>query len=134
MKIDYDELARILDTFLNADSAFITLKDVGIDTTDDEDKLIFHLLLLVENGLLGNRELQTGTPECIGLKFTTTGIGWRNIPIRLTQDGHDFANALHQKPILERIKKEFAEAPFDVVKDLGKGFLTQLFKKKLGIE
>ncbi|ECD4584711.1 DUF2513 domain-containing protein, partial [Salmonella enterica subsp. enterica serovar Newport] len=29
MKIDYDELARILDTFLNADSAFITLKDVG---------------------------------------------------------------------------------------------------------
>ncbi|ECA5183610.1 DUF2513 domain-containing protein, partial [Salmonella enterica subsp. enterica serovar Newport] len=36
MKIDYDELARILDTFLNADSAFITLKDVGIDTTDDE--------------------------------------------------------------------------------------------------
>lgn len=134
MKIDYDELARILEVFLDSNDAFITLSDIGINTSHDEQKLIFHLLLLTENGLISNRNLETGSPKCIGLIPTTKGFVWNAIPIRLTQTGHDFANALHKKPILERIKNEFADAPFDVVKDISKSLLAQFFKNKLGME
>ncbi|ENZ3206736.1 DUF2513 domain-containing protein, partial [Salmonella enterica] len=62
------------------------------------------------------------------------GIGYRRVKIRLTQDGHDFANALNQRPVLERIKKELADAPFELVKDVSKQWLTQFIKNRIGLE
>lgn len=136
MQIDFDEIKRILAVFIEAPAPFITLKDLDFFSVEGEvaDKLIFHLLLLVENGLISNRKLETGNPEFIGLVFTNRSIGGRAIPIRLTQDGHDFASALNQQPILERVKKELAEAPFEVVKDVSKRWLGKLMKDKLGLE
>lgn len=101
---------------------------------EEENKLVFHLLLLVENGLISNRQLQTGDPKHIGIIFSSRGVCGASVPIRLTQDGHDFANALNKKPILERLKQDFSEAPFDVAKDVGKGLLTKFLTNKLGFE
>lgn len=136
MKIDYDELAKILDTFLESPQAFITLNDLGFFTTSDEqeEKLVFHLLLLIENGFISDRQLRTGNPEYIGLYFSISGVSGGAIPIRLTKDGHDFASALHQKPILEKLKKEFTDAPFDMVKDISKSLLTKFIKNRLDVE
>ncbi len=136
MQIDFDEIKRILAVFIEAPAPFITLKDLDFFSVEGEaaDKLVFHLLLLVENGLISNRKLETGNPEFIGLVLTNRSIGGRAIPIRLTQDGHDFASALNQQPILERVKKELAEAPFEVVKDVSKRWLGKLMKDKLGLE
>lgn len=136
MQIDFDEIKRILAVFIEAPTPFITLKDLDFFSVEgeDADKLVFHLLLLVENGLISNRKLETGNPECIGFVFTNRSIGGRAIPIRLTQDGHDFASALNQQPIFERVKKELAEAPFEVVKDVSKRWLGKLMKDKLGLE
>ncbi|HFU8129608.1 TPA: DUF2513 domain-containing protein [Escherichia coli] len=138
MKIDYDEIARIFDVFLEADTAFIRLEDVGWDRSqrhsDSHQKLVFHLLLLVENGFISNRYLETGTAKSIGLTPTSLGYSYSGTSVRLTQDGHDFAKALHQKPILERIKQHLADAPMTLVTDVGKQWLTSFLKKKLGIE
>ncbi|SMG62043.1 DUF2513 domain-containing protein [Cedecea sp. NFIX57] len=114
MKIDFDELKRMLDKFLEAEGPFITLSQMGFpeESGEEEDKFLFHLLLLVDNRLISNAKLETGDPAAIGLVYTMSRrIGIRNVPIRLTQSGHDFAKALHQPPVLERIKKELAEAP-----------------------
>lgn len=61
------------------------------------------------------------------------GFAGAAIPIRLTQDGHDFAEALNQKPILERLKQELTDAPFDLVKDISKTWLTKQIKDRLGL-
>ncbi|EAV0552246.1 DUF2513 domain-containing protein [Salmonella enterica] len=136
MKINYDEFAKILNTFLESPDAFITLKELNFFEVEgaEEESLHFHLLLLIENGLICNRNLETGDPRLLGFVFTSRGIGGRAVPIMLTQAGHDFANALHQKPILERLKKEFTEAPFELVKDISKSLLTKLIKDRLDLE
>ena len=136
MRINLDEFQKILKVFLDSDCTNITLRELGINelTESNEETFIFHMLLLVENGLLSNSNLETGTPACVGLIPTRHGYDWVKVPIRLTQDGHDFANALNQKPILERLKKEFTDAPFDMVKDVSKSLLTKLIKNRLDIE
>ncbi|WP_373225874.1 DUF2513 domain-containing protein [Enterobacter cloacae complex sp. ESBL7] len=136
MRIDFDELNKILSVFLNSKEPFITLRDLDFFDVEgeEENKLVFHLLLLVENGLISNRHLQTGDPKHIGIIFSSRGVGGASIPIRLTQDGHDFANALNKKPILERLKQDFADAPFEMLKDVSKDLLTSFVKNKLGFE
>lgn len=78
MKINYDEFAKILDTFLESPGAFITLKDLNFFEVKgaEEESLHFHLLLLIENGLICNRNLETGDPRLLGFVFTSRG-DWR---------------------------------------------------------
>lgn len=76
MKINYDEFAKILDTFLESPGAFITLKDLNFFEVKgaEEESLHFHLLLLIENGLICNRNLETGDPRLLGFVFTSRGL------------------------------------------------------------
>jgi hypothetical protein len=136
MQIDYDELKKMLDTFIEAEGPFITLGIMGFpeDEGKEKDKFLFHLLLLIENELISNAKLVTGDPEKLGLSYRNRRIATWVTPIRLTQSGHDLAKAFHQKPILEKIKKELADAPFDLVKDISKQWLTKFVKDKLGFE
>ncbi|EEW4972708.1 DUF2513 domain-containing protein, partial [Escherichia coli] len=36
--------------------------------------------------------------------------------------------------ILERIKKEFTDAPFDLIKEVTKSMLTRFVKERIGID
>ncbi|ORM62021.1 DUF2513 domain-containing protein [Pantoea rodasii] len=136
MRIDFEELKRILTIFLDSKDSFITLGDLGFATAtgEDEQRLIFHTLLLVENGLISNWRLLTRDPCSIGFVYRGMNIEWRKVPIRLTQDGHDFAMALNRNAVMERIKRELADAPFDLVKDVSKQWLTKLIRDKIGIQ
>lgn len=136
MKIDFDEINNILSTFIDADTPFITLRDLGFFTKEgvELDSLIFHLSLLVETRLISNRRLETGSLEHIGVVFHSAGMGGRTIPIRLTMEGHNFAKSLGQKPILEKIKKELSDAPFELIKRTAGQWAEKLLKDKLGLE
>jgi hypothetical protein len=136
MRIDFDNLRTILSTFLDSPASYITIKNLGFYDLEgaDRDKLAFHLLLLVENRLISDLDLNTGHPEYIGLVYAHGRLSGGEVPIRLTQDGHDFAKVLNEKPVLERIKKDLTDAPFDLVKEIGKKWLTQLIEQKLGIK
>lgn len=135
MKIELEEYQEILDVFLKSPTAHITLKDLGIDeldTVEDTENFIFHMQLLVENGLISNINMETGTMKSIGLLLSRGRYdGYIAVPIRLTQDGHDFANALNEKPILDILKKEFKNAPFSFMKTTSKTLLTKYLEKKL---
>ena len=54
-------------------------------------------------------------------------------PIRLTQEGHDFATALANKEVLTRVKDELKDAPFKVIFDGSQKLLEHLMKKKLDV-
>lgn len=135
MKIDYDEIARILNTFIESESAFITLGDLNFyDMSIEEmDKFLFHFLLLVNNEIICSHDLTTKDPRSVGIIYTSAGIRGRNRPMMLTQAGYDLASALNKKPILERLKKEFSDAPFDMIVQTGKTLLTKFVEKRLGL-
>lgn len=135
MKIDFDEMKKILSAFIEADTAYITLRDLGFfDKEGDElECFLFHFNLLAEAGLISDRKLQTGSLEALGVVFQSAGIGGRAIPIRLTMEGHDFAKALNQKPVLERVKKDLSDAPFGMVKKIAGQWFSKLLEDKLGL-
>lgn len=53
------------------------------------------------------------------------------VPIRLTQAGHNFANALHNKEVLSKLKSELKDAPFKTLFDGSQKLLEHYFKKKI---
>lgn len=135
MRIDFDEIKEILSVFLEADTACITLQKLGFpyDDWDKDERFLFHFSLLVESGFISNRNLQVDSLEGLGVVFHSAGFGCRAYPIRLTMAGHDFAKALNQKPVLERVKKELADAPFEVVKKASSQWFSKLLEDKLGL-
>lgn len=135
MKIDFDEMKRILSAFIDADTPYITLKELGFtgDNPGEDERFLFHFSLLVESCFISDQSLCTDSLEALGVVFCNPGFGWRAYPIRLTMAGHDFAKAINQKPILERMKKELSDAPFDLVKKVAEQWFSALMKDKLGL-
>ncbi|HDS8578241.1 TPA: DUF2513 domain-containing protein [Klebsiella variicola] len=136
MQIDLDEIKRMLNVFLDAPGPFITIEDLGFVDENDQaklDKSIGHFLLIVENGLISNRQLVTGDASAVGLRIAARSFGYTGVPIRLTQAGHDFINMLNQKPVFERLKEEAKEAPFSLLHKVGASMVEKILKEKLGL-
>lgn len=139
MRIDLVYIATVLDVFLGSDNAHIKITDIrdagiNIDGEDDSfcEKFIFHMQILIDNQLIGLRNGPAFNLEDIGVNFYPSGKGMLAIkPIRLTQNGHDFACSLNNKDILLKLKTEFKDAPFKVIFEGGQKLLQHLMKKKL---
>ncbi|MEM5528072.1 DUF2513 domain-containing protein [Gammaproteobacteria bacterium AS21] len=138
MRIEIDYLAKILEIFLEADLAHIAITDfpnLGVDIFNDDgldEKFLFHLQIAIENGLISNRDMYVNGLKSIGITLGAgSGVSLTPIPIRLTQKGHDFANALHNKEVLKKLKSELKDAPFKTIFDGSQKLLEHFLKKKL---
>tara|TARA_B110000196_G_C20666839_1_gene440005 strand:+ start:76 stop:525 length:450 start_codon:yes stop_codon:yes gene_type:complete len=141
MRIDIDYLARILDLFLEADTAHIEIPDfpkLGMKIEDEsnpgglDEEFLFHLQLAIENELISNKDMYVDGLKSVGIRIGGGGsISLTSVPIRLTQNGHDFANALHNKEVLSKLKSELKDAPFKTIFDGSQKLLEHFFKKKL---
>lgn len=133
MKINLEYISELLSYFIESEKPFLELGDLVTNTGDGifDDQFIFHYSLLVENGLLSRTDLTIGSLKNMGVISSDNGLGFISLDIRLTQSGHDFAKALNNKEVLERLKSEFKDAPFKVVFDGGRKLLEHAFKKKL---
>lgn len=106
------------------------VKQIGSGSTDHD--FVFHYSLIVENGLVSRKDLSQGTLNEMGASFTLDGtVGFGNLQIRLTQSGHDFACALKNKEVLNKLKTELKDAPFKTIFDGSQKLLQHFFKKKL---
>jgi len=62
MRIDLDYMAELLDVFLEADAAHISVPEIersGIQVLGEsglDEKFLFHFQLAAENGLISNRD------------------------------------------------------------------------------
>lgn len=136
MKPNYDKIKKLLDVFIKSERTFITINDLiaESDTGIADEDFLFHFLLIVENGLVSDKNLMCSSPEDVGLVFGLNGhVITIQVPIRLTQSGLDFANALAQKPVLERVKQELADAPFEFVKMAASKFFSKILSERIGI-
>ena len=133
MRIHLEYISELLSYFIESEKPFIELEELVTNTGGGifDDQFIFHYSLLVENGLLSKKDLTIGNLNNMGFVSSSSGLGFVSIDIRLTQNGHDFAKALNNKEVLERLQVEFKDAPFRVIFDGGRKLLEHIFKKKL---
>ncbi|AVW98949.1 MULTISPECIES: DUF2513 domain-containing protein, partial [Vibrio] len=141
MKIDLDYLSKILKVFLDSANAHVNINDIsgsGIAVQSEtenykmDEQFLFHFQILVENRLISNRELVTGSLQPLGIQFGFRGQVTLNVvELRLTQCGHDFASALNNKEVLQKLKSELKDAPFKTVFEGSQKLLQHFFKKKL---
>ena len=142
MKMDLDYLSKILNVFIESDKPHVSWEDVeeqGVDLGADDDKSIsfqkfyFHLHLILDNELISNEFRKMSSLEDLGLDIYF-GEGYsinHDLPLRLTQKGHDFAASLNNKLVLDKLKTELKDAPFKAVFDGGQKLLQHYFKKKI---
>ncbi|OCH01414.1 DUF2513 domain-containing protein [Aliivibrio fischeri] len=141
MRIDIGYVSELLSVFLNSDNAHIDINDFeknGIKIESDtntqafDEKFLFHFQLLTENRLISNRSLQCGDLRDLGISFGFGGdVCLSIVDLRLTQKGHDFALALNNKEILDKLKSELKDAPFKTIFDGSQKLLQYFCKKKL---
>ncbi len=140
MKPDLDYMAKLLQVFRDSEKAHISLVDIqdsgiviGSEDGELDECFIFHFQLMNENRLISNKELMTNVElKSLGIFYDMKGSATiADIPIRLTQAGHDFANVLSNRNVLSRLKSDFSGASFNDVYDVGKRLLSQYFKNKL---
>ncbi len=139
MKIDLEYLASILDVFLNSEKAHIVLPELehaGIVLEGEprkfDEKFVFHIQIAIDNQLIASKDGPVSRIKDIGMHESMDGLASIvAIQIRLTQKGHDFACALHNKDVLLRLKSEFKDAPFKVIFDGGQKLLEHFMTKKL---
>ena len=138
MKIDLDYLASLLAVFLNSEEAHVDYDEFtksGIEVEKDNylnDKFLFHIQIAIDNHLIGKRTGPVFNLEDVGISQYLDGTdSVCNMPLRLTQTGHDFANTLNNKEVLEKLKTELKDAPFKTIFEGGQKMLQHIMTKKM---
>lgn len=136
MRKNIEFIKRFLDVFVESNRAYITTSEL-IDKgfIFDSDEVLFHFLLLVEEGYLSSMDLDYGDPKLLGVQFNrnTRSVLYNNAPIRLTSRGMDFFDSLNNPDVFERLK-QLGDQPMSVLKDVGAELLKSYAKKKFGLE
>jgi hypothetical protein len=118
--------SKLLQTFENAKTPFITFSDFKVPL---DDEFHFHYLNLIENSLITDINLSNIN---MGICSTDCGVSFtEGIDIRISQRGHDFVNALTNKNILNQLKNDFKGAPFKSLFDISQKLAEHYLKNKL---
>ncbi|MFT6905960.1 MAG: hypothetical protein ACJAS1_002623 [Oleiphilaceae bacterium] len=139
MKIDLEFYKSLFLTFLESESAHITYEDLiksGVEVGIEDDlseKFIFHMQLCVDNGLITNEKQECYNLESLGIGSSKNNQYIIDVPMRLSQKGHDFASTLNNKEVFATLKSEFKDMPFKTVFDGGQKLLNHFLKKKMDV-
>jgi len=129
MRIDQDYLKRLLEAFLDFERPSINIEDLkslGFDY--EQDIFVFHLQILNDKGLVEQMDGDRG----FGLTIGCDGFySWSVLPLRLTAEGHEFAEALSNKEVWNTIKSNFKDASIDGLMSVSKQLVEGYLKKKV---
>lgn len=133
MRIDLAFHKEILKVFLDSELSTIELTDfsnAGINW--QTEKFLFHFRLLAENHLISNKNNESGNIKTLGIDIGASGdIRPNSTPLRMTQNGHDFATILNKTEVFEELKENFQDHTFQTLFEYGKKLLEHIVKKKL---
>lgn len=134
MRTDLDYLKGMLEVFIEAEMPFVDTKHLEKEGFDiSSEKGYFHYMMLVEKGYISTVDLILYDPRKLGLIFAMNTITTWHTNVRLTSSGYDFATALHDKNVFEKLKG-ISDQPISVLKDVGVELLKSYAKKKFGLE
>jgi len=130
MKIDYDYLKKLLETFESSEKPVISfneLEQAGL--SENEDVLLFHMQQLEDQSFIARADGEPG----LGYIFSVGGeVYWSDIDLRLTAFGYEFLDALRNKEIFNKLKTEFKDNSIGTIVNASKQLLEGFVKKKIG--
>ena len=128
MQIDQDYLREILNSFTESQKSFIwiqALVDKGIDI---DDKFLFHIQILEDQGFVECLDKRSD----IGYEITLGGdFRWHSRPLRLTAAGHEFTEAINRPEIWDILKQEFKDASLSTLKSAASNLLLAFARKQV---
>lgn len=139
MKIDWDYIKGLLESFEESDQRTLTLFDLqklGFDYDKDQDNFIFHMQLLCDEDLIDRESghMEMG-PKIFGMAKNSMGYTLNLMPLRLTMSGHEFAANLRNKDIWPKLKSNLKDQGFSAIvtfaKDLSVGYAKKNVEKLL---
>ena len=129
MQIDQDYLKVVLNTFTESPQSFIWLQaliDKGIEI---DDKFLFHIQILEDQGFV---ECLDKTSD-LGYEITLGGeFRWHSRPLRLTASGHEFTEAINRPEIWDILRQEFQDASLSTLKSAASSLLLAFARKQVG--
>ncbi|GAB5098162.1 DUF2513 domain-containing protein [Caballeronia sp. HLA56] len=130
MRIDHDCIKRIIEIVLDHPGPTFTIKDfeaAGLSYRTPEFE--FHMKLFDDQQLIEQDE-----DAGFGLTKSIDGYAsWSVLPLRLTSRGHDFAEAISEKTVWEKVKKELPKAAMSNLVTVSVGLAQAYAKQKLGL-
>jgi hypothetical protein len=131
MRIDHDYIKRMIDIVLSHPSPTFTILDFengGLSYQTPEFE--FHMKLFDDQRLIE----QDGGDSGFGLIKSMDGYAsWSVLPLRLTSRGHDFAEAVCEKTVWEKVKKELPGVAMSSLVSFSIGLAHDFAKKRLGL-
>lgn len=131
MRINHDYIKQLIDIALDHPAPTFTIRDfeaagVPYETPEFE----FHMKLLDDQRLIEQDDGDSG----FGLEKGVDGFSsWAVLPLRLTARGHDFAEAISEKTIWDKIKKELPGAAMTTLVGMSLELTKDYAKQALGL-
>ena len=116
MRIDYEYVEKILESFLDNKLPTMDWESFENLRGNDNHKFVFHIEIMVDKGLIIGA-LDDGD---IGITRTYDDYVISVVPWRLTSEGHDFANALTKPSVLSTIQDKFKQEGLSAVIGISK--------------
>jgi len=131
MRIDHNYLKRIIDIALNHPGPTFTIEDFERDGLSYRTpEFEFHMKLLDDQQLIEQDNKDSG----FGLIKSIDGFtSWSVLPLRLTSRGQDFAEAISEKTVWEKVSKDMPGAAMSTLVTVSVGLFQAYAKKKLGL-
>lgn len=131
MRINHDYIKHLIDTTLDHPEPTFTIRDfraAGLDYATTEFE--FHMGLLYDQKLIERGDGDSG----FGLTKSIDGFrSWAVLPLRLTARGHDFAEAINEKTIWDKIKQDLPNAAMTTLVGTAIEMAKQYAMQKIGL-
>ena len=131
MRISYEYISQLLIKFLDSEKPHLNWRDFDNEINEDENLFFFHINILCDKEIIVGA---SSDPNNIGVIFNANSNSY-NIwiaPIRLTAQGHDFADALAKPSIKELIVTKFKDEGLSAIINIAKSLAEKHAEKLLG--
>src|ERR1039457_7046003 len=132
MKPEVDYLKKLLQAFRDAPEPTTNieeLKAAGLDCKHDP-QFEFHLRLLVDDQYIENDD---GSRDIGFRRSCDWHPSWRAVPLRLTSSGHDFAAALCDQTVFEKVKLKLFSTSVSTIRDVALAIFKAEITKRIGL-
>lgn len=132
MKPDVDYLRKLLLAFRDAPEPTTNideLKSAGLDYSRDI-QFEFHLRLLVDDRYIENDD---GSRDIGHQRGVDGRLSWGAVPLRLTSSGHEFAAALCDQTVFEKVKGKLLPASVSTIRAVAEAFLKAEVTRHIGL-
>ncbi|MBF4436351.1 DUF2513 domain-containing protein [Vibrio anguillarum] len=125
MKVDYEYLKRLLESFEKIDVPFPLLSEIASEVSEINNQFAFHMDLLLDQGFIQYMSTQ-GTSPFEPVSYGPDNFDYANVNVRLTAQGYDFLAALHQKNIWNAIKGDLKDNSIQTIWKVAQSVATKL--------